>query len=95
MNITIKDIEDLQNHLSTAICAQVEKKMDEVGKGVAALKLVVDATAAKAEIHSTEIARLKGNQAKALVGWTVLVAGVSLLFNHARTWIMSKVHLNG
>lgn len=91
MNITIKDIEDLQHHLSTAICAQVEKKLDEFKPLVAK----VTAVEALAAAQGVEIEKLKGNQAKALVGWTVLVTGITLLLNHAKTWIMSKVHLNG
>lgn len=84
MNVNFKDLEELKAHVSSAVVRDMEDKIKP---------LLGEIKAALAEVPSlkTDVAKLKANQAKALVGWTVFVAGATLLFNHARTWV--QIHI--
>ncbi len=42
----------------------------------------------------TDVARLTANQAKALVGWTVFVAGLTLLLDQVKTWVVTHLRLH-
>lgn len=84
MNINLKDIEELKAHVSEAVVRDMKDKIDP---------LLAEIKAALADVPTlkSDVAKLKANQARALVGWTVFVAGATLLFNHARTWV--EVHI--
>lgn len=86
MTIDIKDIEEFQTHFVTPLVQAVEKKLDDK------LKPLVD----QAQVNKDAISdlnvrtkKLEGNQAKALVGWTVLVTGITLLCTGAKSWLMA------
>lgn len=85
VEITLKDIDELKEHVATAVTADVKATLDPMLK---------DIKAALAEIPTlkADVKKLQANQGKALIGWTVLVMGGTALFNSARTWLMSHIH---
>lgn len=93
MNVTIKDIEDLTGHIERAITDNFQRQMEPLIAQVKTVENRVGGLEAVKATLITDITRLKSNQAKALVGWTVLVTGVTLLFNHAKIWVMGHLHL--
>lgn len=94
MNISIKDIDDLKNHLEEAIKASFQKQMDPVIEKIAGVQGQVSMLEAAKTRLDEDVACLKKNQAKALVGWTVLVAGVSLFLVQIKTWFISHLHMS-
>lgn len=71
MNITIQEIEQLQDHVSKAVVAKLEPLVGKVAnleRDQVTLKL--------------EVGKLKANQAKALIGYSVLVSGVTAGLSH-------------
>lgn len=95
MNITIQDIDDLKNHLAESISRDVQIRIDPLVSKIEGVVAKVGGFEATQNEHGNEIRNLKANQAKALVGFAVLCTGVSLLFNQAKSWLLSHVHLNG
>lgn len=51
-------------------------------------------TAKLAKAINSRVESLEKNQARALVGWTVFVAGVTLLFSQLKAWILSHFRMN-
>lgn len=94
VNITIKDIDDLKNHISESVTHDVQNTMSPLIEKLKQAMETVEGMKGTVDSNCKDIKNLKANQAKALVGWTVLSMGVALLFGQAKTWIMSKIHFN-
>lgn len=93
MNVTIKDIEDLTGHITKSISANFKEQMDPVVRRFEAVENRLGGLEVVKTAIITDISRLKANQAKALVGWTVLVTGVTLFINNVKGWAMSHFHV--
>lgn len=92
MNITIQELDDLKNHLAEVLNAGLDKKIDPLIKRIEG----VEAGVAGVDAVKKDVDDLKKNQGRALVGWTVLVAGVCLIFEQAKGWLVAKfLHTNG
>lgn len=87
MNINFSELEELKNHLADALGSKLAEKIEPLVKRVEGVESQVS------QIGSLrgDVDRLKANQAKALIGWTVMVTGVTLAINHFKVWIQAKL----
>ncbi len=88
MNIEMKDIEEFQKHFVTPLVQAVEQKLDD--KLAPLVKKGTDQDAAMTDLQ-TRTKRLENNQAKALVGYSVLVSGVTLILAGLKNWLYYHV----
>lgn len=87
MNISFTELEQLKAHISDEIQAAFQKQIDPLLKRVDA----VEEKANEALAVRDRVSRLEATQAKALVGFSVLCFGVTLLLDQAKDWIVRKV----
>jgi hypothetical protein len=90
LKLTIKDLDDLKAHLSDAVGAKIDAKLDQVTQAVSGFSGRVHAVEAAQDTQHTRLSKLEGNQAKALAAWTAMIAGLmtglTLGFNYIKAW---------
>lgn len=82
MNITFTELDELKKHLAEEIKANLTPLVEKVEPRLNALE-------DKQGKQDKAIGQLQNNQAKALVGWTILVAGITMLFSHIKEFLAS------
>lgn len=91
MNINIDEVEKFQEHFVKPMVEAVERKLDPLVTRLANAEAKIEANASCNTLLANEISKLKSNQAKALVGWTTLVSGVTLIvslcFSQIKQWL--------
>ena len=87
MNITIDDLDQLKDHISKEIEAAFQKQIDPLIKRIEGAEEKVKGV----EDFKKRVTRLEGNQAKALVGFSVLVTGVTLIVEQGKDWLISHL----
>lgn len=96
MNISLNDIDDLKNHLETAISAKIDQRLDQITGIVGGFSGRVQAVEKAQESQAGKVAGLEKNQAKALAAWTVMIGliatGFTLLFAQIKSWVTSHFH---
>jgi len=81
-NVSLEDLDDLKKHLREALKEELAPLVESVVPRLNALETSQVA-------QGTDITSLKNNQAKALIGYTVLVSGVTLFFSHIKEFLLS------
>lgn len=93
MNITIKDIDDLKDHVGKSVASDVQTTLSPLVEKMKQALETVEGLKSQVESNCKDIKNLKANQAKALVGWTALCVGVTMLFNQVKSYVISHFHL--
>lgn len=98
MNISLKDIDDLKNHLADSLRGDLAKVLEPLIHKVDAVEKRISSVESTQGAQAEVVSKLKANQAKALVGWTALVAGVTSITTavvaYAHTWFASKFNFH-
>lgn len=84
MDLNLQDAATFEQHF-------VKPMVDGVRAEISPLVARVVALEAKAAATEKVLIELKANQAKALVGWTLFVTGITLFLDQIRAWIWTKV----
>lgn len=98
LEITIKDLDELKDHLATTLEISLQKQMDPLIKQVESATARVAGVEAVQKSIVEDVSKLKSNQMKALAVWTLMIsaigAGVTFGFNYLKTWIFSHLHIS-
>ena len=87
MEISITDLDQLKDHLATALESSLDRKLEPLVKRIEGLEM---AGSLPTQQLRKDVDKLQANQAKALVGWTVLIAGTTLLIEVAKEWVVAR-----
>src|ERR1700722_18485683 len=98
MEVTIRELDELKNHLAECLAAGIDKQIAPIVAKADTALAKVEGMEARVTAHAEEISKLKGQQAKALAVWTLMItaigAGVTFGFNWLWSFVKSHLHVS-